>query len=675
MAAVIQVLQREAHKHELVVSETPAGSPWSVDAALAFYLACAAPSVAMGLALDGELAAANSWLDLSYEAHAAVAPNTGLAVSAADVVLEGCWMESVKVAHAVLDRSEEFERVFEQFVTVAAASPEFVALIAENPETVSPVLASTANRTETGVEFAEDAKYPDYAPELNDSVPLASPTTAYSVSSVLPSTVVVLDAHLCAGRVWMLARLAETEIAVLQQLSLKVYVWPQLKTLRQPDLQYISEAFRQPDGLAPPRDFSAVDVMLTASRMYYGRFDHAQLPREVVVLYLTLYARLNAYVRPAVEAVAAIADDFALYLPVLLAVTEPTASGHQNIHLARGESHYPPLQPSPGAGAALAAMLPIVKDGPASLSELVNCFPAQLVLAYLSVRWLSIVRLDGPHYPALRAAHYFLLVISVFNLFHSIVGGRASQHGLLVSLPPVPVAQFMELFLRGSQLLDVLHLWYILAYQAVFLAVILQAVPPNLASMPMDLEYVTQRLARNIATTLLYLSACRPYCEVPGVVVVGRLVEALLAYAQMPRVAPLPPHVAPLPPHAPLSALSMRMDSSVLVNLLPLPLLPPPPVALLPSPPVFASLIDFLGADNVAAAVNHLFGSQATFSNHVTQLWRMAVPLAQQAPVHVTPTLVLDTAFVRYYETLPSCFLFGEDAVNEYVEMSFADSL
>lgn len=371
------------------------------------------------------------------------------------------------------------------------------------------------------------------------------------------------DEHFLAlARMWVYLKLMEVEIAVLHSVSSLQFRWPELSNTIQPDTMLIQKIF----GLnfdIPTVDFSSFNISLLVLSMFFRRFEHATSAREAIYLYLTLYGNLTLKIQPAVESTVALLADYI---------------------------------------------------DPVTVREYASVIAAHQKLQMFCVRFLSIVRVDGPHFPSLRVAHYTSLMMTMFNLFNDLDDRLAIYPGYIT-----------EIMLEGSDLHTIMDTYYALAYQSLFLAVIgkFRAISYNSV---VDWGYVFDVVHASNAKTSAKLRVVQPFCNFP-------MVKSSLA------------------------------GSSVLVK-----------IAFDKTQPASAEeFTDHIHNSMVPSVwttfVGSLFGTLENATNYIAQLWRFAEYVQQNGlvPIHITASLRLDTQFLRAYETCHNSFSYSPQLVDEYL--------
>lgn len=252
----------------------------------------------------------------------------------------------------------------------------------------------------------------------------------------------------------------------------------------------------------------------------------------------------------------------------------------------------------------------------ALISQNSEAIVTSIIVSFLLIRWLSIVQADSPHFPSLRFAHYLSTMMMMFNMFDDIDDRLGLPFGVLVGT-----------LMRGSNIQMIIQIYNGLCHQAMFAAALSCFLQPDSASRTLDLSYVFHVVMKSLTKTLSKMSASPPFSSTP-----------LLA--------------------------TVLQGAEILVNIA------NDPSAVASSPEQFLELLlATIPADTAACFVRFVFGSPETLQNHLKQLWRLGdyVNAHGHSPIPITSNVVLNTDFLRQFESSYIPFAFTQDIVNDYM--------
>lgn len=244
--------------------------------------------------------------------------------------------------------------------------------------------------------------------------------------------------------------------------------------------------------------------------------------------------------------------------------------------------------------------------------DLITC----IISSFLLIRWLSIVQADSPHFPSLRFAYYLSTMMTMFNSFNDIDDK--------LCLPP---GALLDTLMRGSNLFLILQVYNTLCHQAIFAAVLSCFVRPDSHMRTLDLAYVFHVVMKSLSRTVEKMRVATPFSSI---LVINSTIQAIdILY-------------------------NMANDPNFIAS----------------SPEQFMDLLlANMPGDIAASFVNFVFGNTETFLNHLKQLWRLRdhVDAHGHEPIPITSTLILNTEFLRQFDSSYLPFAYTQDVVNEYM--------
>lgn len=469
-------------------------------------MALACVIIAEGAAIDGALLQAHQWLVLARDLRNSTAPF----VLVGDCIFLTLWIVQCKTPHMVLSSLADYLVLFEQYMATILLAHGFVDQI-------------------------------------------------HRANVLVPD-----DVFIACARVWLLVKILETEVSVLQPSNSYQYKWAALQDTVVPDSQVIKLLYGV-DFIGPLDDFLAFNIAIVALSYYFRRFENAILPRDVIYQYLTLYS------------------DFCTKL-------QPAADRLTNV---------------------MALQLDI-----AALDQCGEWIGATSMCMFLLVRWLSIVRADGPHFPSLRFAHYLSTLMVINNVMHDIDDRLVLGPGVLV-----------EAVLRGSQAVGIIHLYHAVGHQALFSAAMTCFILRDTRAFALDLAYVRNVISKSVARSMTKIRLSPPFINTPAVSLLVQAVDVLITIAEDLTLA---------------NALAADFTTALR--------------SLMPTHVWNAFVLD-------------LFGTEENYDNHMGQLWRLGefVTKNGSAPIPITSTLYLSTDFLRQYELAYFPFWYTQDVVDGYM--------
>ncbi|OBA24098.1 hypothetical protein METBIDRAFT_10272 [Metschnikowia bicuspidata var. bicuspidata NRRL YB-4993] len=356
------------------------------------------------------------------------------------------------------------------------------------------------------------------------------------------------------ARVWVLARFAEPDVSVLSaEGSLQLSVGPDRRRIL-PDPELSRQLFHSHvDVLAA--GWQVFDIANLISSRYFQRFENVTDVPLLIHAYLLLYLEMGMVIAPLTSK---------MYLALQKdCTTVPAVAAYND------------------------AILVLV---------LVN---------YFSTRWLGLVKVERPHFPALRFAHYVSTLMSTFNWIEELDFRLFDGSGAIYAL-----------VLGNSKNFLFLQMYLQLTHQAVFLVVLAQF------RSPLSHLHHRPRLHLPLRTRRL-----EPFCLIPAVADILAVVEALEEFAlSTPILADDPDEL--------LDALQTCVE------------------------PLLWQAMTLM-----------LFGLLATCASYVEQLWQLAMQVQSNGTdeLYITKDLRLDTAFLRNFETSFEPFRFSQDLAEQYI--------
>lgn len=400
-----------AHAMVRKLSGASESQAWCVDRYLLQCMALACLVMAEGDAIEGQAARALRWLDVATDVRELVAPYRLIG----ECLFLSQLVVLLKIAYVALDRMGDYARDFDAYLATVLAAPEFVEQI-------------------QNTEFSGA-----------DS-----------------------DQFVACARVWLMIKLIETELAVLQPSALLQYKWASLQHTIVPDGSLIKRIYGL-DFSAPLTDYLLFTVQLLALDEFFRRFENARLRRDVIYLYLTLYSNVSDKLFPCADSLCSVLAG--------------------------------PID------------LPLVAHHSESVAA-VNMW------LFLLIRWLSLVRADSPHFPSLRFAQYLLTLMCLFNIFHDIDDR--------LQLPP---GVMLDTILKSSHIMVVFQMYSALCHQAVFVAAMARFLRPDSHTHTLDLGYVFRVVLLAVDKTHSKFRASPFFSHMPVLSSVLQVIDILRAVA------------------------------------------------------------------------------------------------------------------------------------------------
>ncbi|KAM9901145.1 hypothetical protein OXX79_004714 [Metschnikowia pulcherrima] len=367
------------------------------------------------------------------------------------------------------------------------------------------------------------------------------------------------------ARVWVLARFAEPEVSVLgAEGSLQLSVIEDKKSIS-PDPALSKLLFNSRlDILAP--DWFLFDIVIQLSSRHFRRFEVISDVRSLIHAYLMSYSEIGMAIAPLTGR---------MYLELQEHTTTLTG---------------------------------VVKYNDAILvSILVNFF---------ATRWLRLIKVEKPHFPSLRFAHFVSSLMSTFNWIEELDFRLFDGDG-----------RIYPLVLSRSKNFSFLQLYLSLTHQAILLVVFAQFRSPSSHLLTIDLDYIFRCVYASMSTVLSKIRRLEPFCLIPAVADILAVVEALEEFA--------------------LSTPILADDSDELVE----------------------ALQTYVEPSLWEAMTLMSFGSQYTCSSYIEQLWHLAMEVQSNgtAELFITKDIRLDTNFFRNYETSFEPFRFTRELAEQYI--------
>lgn len=503
VAAILTVAHNMVHKIAMVSEH----ANWLIDKYLLQRMALACLILAEGEVIEGSALRAAQWLEIAREIKDILGPYRLVG----DCIFLSQWIIQAEVPYLALNTMYEYSSLFEEYMAIVLTSEEFVFYLHLHEQT---------------------------GPDS--------------------------DSFLACARVWLIIKLIEIELSVLQPLASLQYKWAPLRNTIVPDKKIIERVYGV-DLTLPLVDLSAFNMTIFACHQFFGRFEQARLQRDIIYVYLSLYGNVSALLRPAADSLCSIMAG-----PIDMAV----------------------------------------------LSKNSEAVAAVLVWKFLLIRWLSVVRADAPHFPSLRFANYISTIMLIFNIFNELDDR--------LSLPP---GAMLDTILKGSHMIVVIQMYNSICLQAIFVATIAPLLRPGSKMNSLDLEYVFHVVMASLKKALAKLRISYPFSQMPLIATIIQAVDVLYATATNRAIIASTPH-----------HFSEQLRSH-------------------------------LPADIWNSFILFVFGNNENYDNHIQQLWRLGeFAIANGAnPIPITSNLVLNTDFLRQYETAYIPFWYTPDILDGYM--------
>lgn len=386
------------------------------------------------------------------------------------------------------------------------------------------------------------------------------------------------DKFVAVARIWSLLKFFEVEVSVMSASGTLQLKYLHLHATIQPNEFLLSLVFGE--NLSKLQDnWTYFQFILSICGRFFGRFDHFSSPSDLIYSYLTLYNDLHS-------------------------MLEPTQ--------ARLYSELPLMEP-----------VAFIEKHSDQISMLIMKY-------YLNVRWLTITKVEEPHFPSLRFAHYVTNLMVLHRLMQ-VLDTRLTGSGDL-NYDPAYLDDNMQVnvylvFFHADKNMLVLQVLYNAAYQAIFLAVLSQFVHDSRFLVKIDLSYIFGQIHDSLSFVRAKIESIAVLREVPIVANLRSFIEFLHDFAVRP---------AFITPNLPefLSRISTTMSAATWNSL---------------------SLI--------------CFGSQTKSIDYISRLWKFFTCAAiTEEPFKVLNHLCIDTAFFRSFENSLEPFNFPVQLVDDYIK-------
>lgn len=354
-------------------------------------------------------------------------------------------------------------------------------------------------------------------------------------------------------RLWTLLRVLEPDVNALGVTGAPEHEFERLKHGVQPHAQLTGELFgKSPQGL--------FKIKLAIALMLFGRFEAIDNLRSLIHSYLSLYLRVEELITQACGDMYAELEAQPLSIDRVLAYADEMS---------------------------------------------IVCIRNQVC-----TKWLRVVRVEKPHFPTLRFAHYVLLLMCLFNWLAQL-DARLCGDGTLFAL-----------VLRQWHNDLVFQVYNYVVMQAVFCVVFGRFRSPPDAAVSVD--RLTLYVRALVTYGLQQIRNVEPFCLTPAICETIATVDALLAFPDAPAASP----------HVLCEQLRVYLK------------------------PVLWQSMTVLS-----------FGAPEMFVAHVTQLWLFAAGLVANGsrPLYITRDVPLTTAFFDQFRTGYEPFKFLCDDVEQYL--------
>lgn len=373
------------------------------------------------------------------------------------------------------------------------------------------------------------------------------------------------EEFLAFARVWVLARFAELELSILgAQGSLQMSVLEGKKSIL-PDPALCLRLFHtEVDVLAP--DWHLFDIVSALSSRHFPRFEVVPDVHQLIQLYLILYLGLSMVVAPLTSR---------MYLELMENNTSITG---------------------------------VLKYTDAIL--------LLLLVNFYATRWLRLSKIEKPHFPTLRFAHFVSTLMSTFNWIEELDYRLFAGDG-----------RIYPLVMGHSKNFLFLQVYLQLTHQAMFLVVFAQFRSPLSHLLTIDIDYIFRCVYAAMSSVLLKIRHLEPFCNIPAIANILAVVEALEEFA--------------------LSTPILADDAEELIE----------------------SLQTYVEPLVWEAMTLMLFGSRYICDSYIEQLWHLALEVQSNgtAELYITKDIRLDTNFFRNYETSFEPFRFEPELAEEYI--------
>lgn len=403
----LNVIMTVAHNALVTMQRISEYSSWTIDKFLLQRLSLACIMMAEADATDGAAVRAVQCLEISREMKEMVGP----IILSGDCIYLTQWIILGATPYMVLNLSDDFRLIFDAYLATVLTLNEFVHQL-----------------------HLHECNGPDS------------------------------EEFLACARLWVLVKILETEMAVLQPKSSLQFKWLPLQQTVMPTRDIVKRIYGL-DFLLQRHDLSPFNFILLSSNEFFCRFENATQPQHIVYLYLTLYADVARQVLPYTDSFCA-----ALAAPIDMSFL----SQHGVIMAILGYWHF------------------------------------------LLIRWLSLVRADAPHFASLRFAQFLSTVMVQFNIFNEVNERLSLQPGAL-----------MDAIMKSSNMMIAIQTYNSLCQVALFLATIARHLRPDSHLRTLDLAYVSRVVTASFTKALANLRISVPFCNMPLVLMLIQAVDIL----------------------------------------------------------------------------------------------------------------------------------------------------
>lgn len=544
---------------------------WTVDRRLHLkrdlleQLSLGALVVSQKLILDLDTPAGEEWLEFSVAVRSLVPDPTDIV----STIAYGVWVLAAKTPYFMLGQVQRIANLFGVFYAHVAALPDIVHFFQ-----MSPLLETS-------------------------------------------------QLHKAAARMWVLFKITELEVSLLGASGSLQHNFLVLNDTFQPDYVLTNVLYAKHSELPGPCH-SRFHLMLYQCSRYFGRFQHAQTTRQLILEYLLIHQEFSTVMLRISEQLSYLmrCRNSGTFLGSQ-AGTELLLPS-QVYHMAPEFSD--PANPIGSIPIGLATRFgPAPQIDPAKDSFRIDLVPTQstefsdlminlAMLRFFFTRLVIFVKLEKSHFPSLRFTHYVTNLMCMFNrVFH-----LAETRGLLV-------AEFETLFSK-AYFTDILLQYLCCGLQAIFLCVFMNFADDRSFELTVDPNFLIYCISKSLH---LALSALRqlPVTRISIIAGVVDFVDNLCAYTA-----------------------SNARESSF--------------------EKFYAGFVEHLLPANQTILFEIFFGTLQMCKTHLSLLWFLGEHVIANGarPIPITKTLHIDTAFFKQYEHLLEPFIISEALVAAYME-------
>ncbi|RKP29902.1 hypothetical protein METBISCDRAFT_23799 [Metschnikowia bicuspidata] len=429
--------------------------------------------------------------------------------------------------------------------------------------------------------------------------------------------------HKSAARTWVLIKITELEVSLLGANGSLQHKFPALNDTFQPDYVLLNVLFAT-HSERPGPCHSRFHLMLYQCSRYFGRFQHAQTSRQLILAYLLLHQEFTT-------AMLRISQLLTFLMRCRNSETFLGSQAGTELELPSQVYHMAPGFPDPANPIVSIPIGLATRFGPApeidpandsSRKDLVPTHSTEFcdlmlnlaMLRFFFTRLLIFIKLERSYFPSLRFTHYVTNLMCMFNrVFH-----LAETRGLLV-------AEFETLF-RKAYFADILLQYLCCGFQAIFLCVFMNFADDRSFELTVDPSFLVSCISKSLH---LALSALRqlPVTRISIIAGVVDFVDNLCAYTAS-------------------NARESCFDE------------------------FYAGLEKHILPANQTILFEIFFGSPQMCKTHLSLLWFLGQHVITNGarPIPITRTLHIDTAFFKQYEHLLEPFGISEAIVAAYME-------